>query len=300
MSTPHETSFEERATQVFNPLRAQILEETFLNVIDLGEEFKVDYLDDHHAFLKNLLDLLPFGKVLDPPTYYHLTDNVFPQIVDQARRQLLYWHLVQAEHYNHTPVEQFTLFNNDDYLWQRIIPAQTAEIQLSLLDNKRTCFLTRFHLSYNRIEIAFDEIHLLSTSSSDYQLAIADGREHTYTWNEKVWEITLINTDSSIIDPQEFHLPPEPCRPNVLPALDAYIARQAQLERALNQAAETHWASIDSLPNSSSPPDFEESRWDRCICSEEICSCPYRPDTPPTPPSVVLWSPGSKHLPYRA
>jgi hypothetical protein len=298
-----DANFELRSVAIFEPIRAQTLDHLFpqREVIDLRGEFKVDYLNDHHQFLKPLLDLLPFGQILSPTTYYHIIDDSFPQIVIEARRQLLYWHLARVRHFNQDPVDQFTLFNNEDYLWQRIVPSATRDIQFNLLEGDRIRFLTRFHLTYEKIEIAFDEIRLISLPES-FRLAIADGREHTYNWNSTTWEITLINTDSSIIDPREYHYPPETRAPNLLPALDAYLDRQLTLERNLADAAETAWAINDSLPSSSIPTDFDEARWDHCICRKEddICNCPYRPDTPPTPNSVVLWSPGNKYLPYRA
>jgi hypothetical protein len=37
---------------------------------------------------------------------------------------------------------------------------------------------------------------------------------------------------------------------------------------------------------------------DRCRCKKEVCDCGYRPDTPPTPPNIVLWAPRSVTLPY--
>ena len=58
------------------------------------------------------------------------------------------------------------------------------------------------------------------------------------------------------------------------------------------------------LPPSSDAytPRLEEVKHipERCWCQREVCHRNYRPRTPPTPPGIMLWKPGSLNLPSQS
>jgi hypothetical protein len=158
------------------------------------------------------------------------------------------------------------------------------------------------------------------------------GKSYFYLWDNPRWTLVTRNQDSRLVDPESaFFLSPdspgdtdflnrvqEPLRyytPDLeegIRPLDDYPPPLELNSEPINLPPSN--ASSTSLPTHRSTPPEEwrhpspdngwqhTSHWNNpghCYCGKEVCDCGFRPNTPPTPPSVTLWSPGDKHLPSR-
>jgi hypothetical protein len=268
---------------------------------------------------KKLRDLLPFGRVLAPTGFEEFTNHILPRIVDAAQEQLLYWHLSSEKTANNYPAETLLLWNHDDYFWFTTIPAQENILVNQILREERIRFLERFRLDYDEIQLSFHELRLASQSSSQHRLVITEGKEITYKWRNQEWETAIENSDYRLINPSIYHFPPEhpysprnqefANNPRIHVEPEELTEALVELFRQEDIAPRNPSNSLppSSPPNPSTPDsnsgwgtNFAQS-WNReqnCWCEgRELCTCGFRPDTPPTPPSVVLWQPGRHYLP---
>jgi hypothetical protein len=119
------------------------------------------------------------------------------------------------------------------------------------------------------------------------------------------WDITIVNHDTAIINPQIYTLPIS--TPNTLGRDAEY---QEQLDKFLKQTdnfsiSAQYWNSVESTKaesRTSSPlPTILISTLSPpvCQCRIDLCWCNYRPNTPPTPPYIELWKPSQDLLPQR-
>ena len=277
--------------------------------------------------LGSLWRKLPFGRTLSPERYNNVIDS-FTTLVEDAREQLLYWHTAGplATREGVPLVDGLVLFANVDYLWFYHIAPIQQHIKNSILAGERIRYLEQFRLTYDLIEITFGEIRLSPIQSegdplsvqTPYRLVITDGRTHTFRFNTTFWETDLDNPDPSLTNPEEFRLPPSaPSNPRYHPANfpDEYqAARDLDNERSrrihfvtprrvspsppviplINRISdqfgqsETRWES---------PPTTPDQPFRACFCGIDVCTCQYRPDTPPTPTEIRLWRPGVNYLP---
>ena len=268
----------------------------------------IDVIDDQSALcwsettqvVKRLRDLLPFGRILAPSGFEVFLNRDLSRIVDVAQEQLLYWHLAGTTTQTNYPAESLLLWNKDDYLWFITIPVYRNILINQVLQGERLRYLERFRVDYDEINLTFHELRLVSTPQN--QLVITEGRELAYRWRNNEWETILENPDPRLIDPVIHHLPP------VQPSSPSYRTEPNQIEpEELAEAIQT--LEERELPPSEPPTPSESSwgsdfipSWNRgnqvCWCEgKELCTCGFRPDTPPTPPSVVLWTPGRHYLP---
>ena len=177
-------------------------------------------------------------------------------------------------------------------------------------------WLDRFILDHTSIEIGFNELHLSTHYShtlpahladlAPYTLVVTNGREYHLKWIEGFWNSTLHNPDPNLIDPLEYTLAP------VIP--ESYIVNVPPTENPNPTPVPTveEPANEETLP----PSDIGEEGWTspessavgwgtavhrvtQCWCRGELCTCNYRPDTPPTPPGIVLWNPRAPFLPHQ-
>ena len=198
----------------------------------------------------------------------------------------MYWHLSEATSLNNYPVEILLLWNSDDYFWFTHIPPREERLVQQIQEGSRFCYLERFRLDYSEIQATFQEIRLVSYDQG-HRLVITEGKEYTYKWSTTTWETTLENPDHSLINPRIHHLPPQqPANTQVLEVLEQ--------EEALPPSSPP--STSDSVSGWGDTPNIWASTG-VCWCNKEVCDCGYRPDTPPTPPSVVLWAPGQNYLP---
>jgi hypothetical protein len=139
-------------------------------------------------------------------------------------------------------------------------------------------------------------------------LVYTDSKEYTYKWTTEQWDITIVNHDTAIINPQIYTL--SISAPNTLGRDAEY---QEQLEKFLEQTDDfsvsaQYWNSVKSTETESqsssplptffisppSPPALAVFQ-----CGIDLCQCNYRPNTPPTPLYIELWKPAQDLLPRR-
>ncbi len=139
-------------------VREQLLRENFPQIADLRNQVHISYWSDYHLISPPLLDLLPFGQTLGPTTFYQYIDYQFDNLLVEARRNLLFWSLSGANHFNQIPVTQTTLFFDETFFWHYYILACTREITEAILQGNRIRFLSQFCLSQTQVEVEFNEI----------------------------------------------------------------------------------------------------------------------------------------------
>ena len=106
-------------------------------------------------------------------------DQTLPRIAEVAQEQLLYWHLSNTTNIYNYPVDAVLLWNSDPYLWfLQVYPDQDTLIQ-RILGGENIRYLKQFRLDYSKIQLSFQEIHLV-TQSGKHCLVITEGREHMY------------------------------------------------------------------------------------------------------------------------
>ena len=140
----------------------------------------------------------------------------------------------------------------------------------------------------------------MTREEDSYDLVITNGVEFTYKWDTEVWETMLQNNDN-FINPEVFHYPPEnPEDQELLEFAEAIELCNQEIQAVATAQIPNLWSK--DLPPSSppSPSASEVSGWNNSInqwpvyhhswCTKEVCDCSFQPDTPPTPPSVVLWT----------
>ncbi len=283
-------------------IREQIVREHFPQIADLRNQVHISYWSDYHLISQSLLNQLPFGRSLGSTTFYQYIDYQFDNLLIEARRNLLFWSLSGANHFNQTPVTQTTLFFDETFFWHYYIPVRTREITEAILQGNRIRFLSRFCLSQTQVEVEFNEIRLRTTDSGT-QLVYCHSKEYTYKWTNTVWEVNITNHEQTLVNPSNFSRPIT--EPNTFGRETEY---QDRLERILNQPDDfgidnRYWDSLDTteiasdLPSSSPSLPSLSSRahtpeLQPCWCGIDLCLCNNpRPDTPPTPPYVILWKP---------
>jgi len=283
-------------------VREQILREQFPQIADLRNQVHISYWSNYHLIFQPLLNHLPFGWSLGPTTFYQYIDYQFDNLLVEAWRNLLFWSLSGANHFNQTPVTQTTLFFDETFFWHYYIPVCTREITEALLQGNRIRFLSWFCLSQDQIEVEFNEIRLRTTDSRT-QLVYCHSKEYTYKWLTALWEVNIIDHKQALVNPANFSWPIT--EPNTFGRETEY---QDHLERILNQPNDfninaQYWESLDttevnsSLSNSSPSLPSLSSRASTlelqlCWCGTDLCLCNNpRPDTPPTPPYIILWKP---------
>ena len=279
------------------------------SLLDASRDDLVSCWSDPPLLLKKLQEALPFGRITAPWDFKTFCDQVLEQISSYSLEQFLYWHLAQSTTVNNHPAETVLLWVKDDYLWFIHIPPCCQEYIQHILAGEHLRFIEQFHLNYDQIQINFQELHLVTGEEDSYDLVIPNGVKYTYKWDTEVWETTLQNCDS-FIDPEVFHCPPEtPEDQELLEFAEAIELRNQDTCAVTAAQIPNPWN--ENLPPSSppSPSTSEVSGWNNsnnqwpvyhcCWCTKEVCDCGFCPDTPPTPPSVVLWSPGNNYLPFR-
>jgi hypothetical protein len=214
------------------------------------------------------------------------------------------------------PLDRLVITPDEDRFWFTYVYNHLVQIKELLEGGTHIFWLDRFILDHRSIEIGFNEIRLSTLYShalpahlgalSPYTLVVTDGREYHLTWREGHWNSTLHNPDPNLINPRDYTLAP------VIP--------ESHHTRALNVPSPTPVALIEGPPVTTEPSDEEETLppsddnrsnigWDSpqpwtnhlttCWCRGELCTCGFRPDTPPTPPGIVLWTPRTSNLPYQ-
>ena len=122
--------------------QTQLLREQFPSVVDLRNQVHVTYWSEQHLVTQDLLDLLPFGRVLSATAFYHYIDFQLDDLVAEAQRNLILWALTGVHQYNGILVDQLSLFHNNTFLWHYSVPLQRQEIISHIQQGNRIRFLS--------------------------------------------------------------------------------------------------------------------------------------------------------------
>ena len=165
-----------------------------------------------------------------------------------------------------------------------------------------------------------------------YRLVITPGREHTFRWPSNFWETGLDNPDTNLVNPTDYRLPPTVSTQELV--ANAATTRRPSTDRInVDESSDEDYQRSRDLPTppllrrnpllrifappiaplasrisaaatsdsdshrASTPTAIVEAKFPACWCSTDVCLCTHRPDTPPTPPGITLWSPSDTHLP---
>ena len=284
-------------------LEERLLRLNIVHLADLREQVQLTYWSEIHFVTQALIDFLPFGYSLGPTKFYEYVDYQLPVLINRCRQTRAYWEIHPSYTHDQTPVSDITLSYDETFFWHYYVPAKTPEITQAILQGNRIRFLSRFYLSETEIRLEFQEIRIQITDQGT-RLIGALGKEYVHKWEETGWSATNINLEQTLINPVEFFLPI--LLPNAQGREPEY---QRRLGIILTQPDhlgidDSYWNSVDSteiasdLPSSTraNTPDLIPIPFpppaDHCGCGIDICYCDnYRPETPPTPPYIELWSP---------
>jgi len=318
-----------RSQVLFETFRSQLLRLHF-PAQDLVQALEDPLFDiwshGDNILVRALRNLLPFGRHLTRSDLDHFVDHTLEQISRTAIEQLFYWQLAGTTNSLNEPLDHVFLTENETQFWNQYVPQNLPSIQGLLYEDQHVYYLTKFDLDHGRINIEFSEIRISTRpepgrttqsfplATNPPRLVITDGREYSYRWDTRVWTNSLRNPDQRILNPITYHLPPLApqslafAQRNITPPLaatiDPAILDPEALENALNDLPQISLPREETLPPSS-PPETTTSAWsypaepyyEHCWCNKEICTCGYRPNTPPTPPEIRLWKPYDDTLP---
>ena len=300
---------------------------------DLRQDPLIEYWCDNPRLFTSLRILLPFGRILSRAQVDFLVAPYrTTRLTNNCSTQLLYWYLARADASpSGQPVFHVTIYPELDQFWFNYVASNSQRIKDRLLGGHKVFYLQRFTLSHDSIDLEFGELHLitirygslLADIQAPFRIVHTSGRTHRYSWNTNSWEVSTSNPDPALVDPEPpFFLPP------LTPADSEYHTRvQEPLryytpdidERIHGPSEEASSLATSSIPSVDSPPPPLEANptwgppapdqgwtnrptsWilnNHCWCNNEVCDCGFRPNTPPTPPNVVLWTPGNNYLPY--
>ena len=111
-----------------NATREQLVRDYYPAICNLRRQPQISLWSDHHLVPQPLFDLLPFGRALSPTTFYSYCDYTLASVVEAASRNLLYWTLSGARHFNNHPAEHIHLFFDDTFFWHYYVPAKRETI----------------------------------------------------------------------------------------------------------------------------------------------------------------------------
>jgi len=301
-----------RAQSLFETHQERQLQALFPSesIVEANTDSSLLCWSENTQVVRHLRDLLPFGRILGPIRFSDFFNNTLALIVKASQEQLLYWHLAGTTTRNNYPEESLLLWNSDDHFWFNVVPIYENILIEQILGGEHLQYLERFRLDHNEIQFAFYDLRLASQASHQNRLVTTEGREFVYKWRTQEWETTTTNPDQRLINPRIYYFPPDhPSTRNQEYANPRIQVNQEELSEVLQEIIQEELppsnppsdVSNQSAPSSRSEWDLNDPSWNRqssCWCEgKEICTCGFRPDTPPTPPSVVLWAPGFQYLP---
>jgi hypothetical protein len=305
---------------------------------DLRQDPLIEYWCENPRLFTSLRILLPFRRILSHSQVDFLVAPYWTtHLVNNCSTQLLYWYLARADaSLSGQLVSHIAIYPELDQFWFNYIASNSQQIKDRLLRGHKVFYLQRFTLSHDSIDLEFSKLRLITVRYGSLPAAIqapfrivhTTGRTHRYSWNTNSWELSTSNPDPALVDPEPpYFLPPlAPADP------DYQIHVQEPLryytpdidERIRGPSESPSSPTTSSIPSVDSPPlppletnvqlwgpppqgdqgwNNRPASWilnNHCWCNNEVCDCGFRPNTPPTPPDVVLWSPGNNYLPYHS
>ena len=285
----------------------RLIRERF-QVADLRAQVHLTYWSELHFITQELLDLLPFGRVLGATAFYRFVDFQFEGLISAVQTNLTLWALIGVHQFRGDLVDQLALFFNSTFFWQYYVPPVREEVLRHLQEGNRIRFLSRVYLSQTKVELEFNEIRALAISDTEFQLVYMDSKEYTCDLRTRVWDITIHNLDNNLTNLGIYTRTPQFLNTS------REAEHQAYYEQIRNDSdlilATDYWASIDSteVPSLTSHASTPLSKYQRsrdldqctspaeipryCFCGIDVCHYDiYVSGTPPTPPYIFLWKP---------
>ena len=174
--------------------QGQLVREQFPSIANLRNQVHVTYWSEQHLITQDLLDLLPFGRVLSATAFYQYTDFQLDALVAEAQKNFNLWVFTGVHQYNGILVDQISLFHDNTFLWHYSSPPQHQEIISHIQQGNRIRFLSRFYLSQAKIELEFSKIRLVNYSG-DPELIYSNRKDYTYHWLTNLWDIGIVNPE---------------------------------------------------------------------------------------------------------
>ena len=327
------------AANAFHPHSQRIREIYFGGAFlsDLRQDPLIEYWCENPRIFTSLRILLPFGRILSRAQVdYLVAPYRTTRLANNCSTQILYWYLARSDASPlGQPVSHIVIYPELDQFWFNYVASNSQRIKDRLLGGHKVFYLQRFTLSHDSIDLEFGELRLITIRygslpadiQAPFRIVHTTGRTYQYSWNTNSWELSTSNPDPALVDPEPpYFLPP------LTPGDSEYQARvqeplryytpdieerfRGPSESATSLATSTI-PSVDSPPLPPleanvqlwGPPPQGDNGWNNrptswilnnhCWCNNEVCDCGFRPNTPPTPPNLVLWSPGNNYLPYR-
>ena len=257
-----------------------------------------------------------------------ISNSTKRQLCLQARTQFLYWYLARTNTgTSRSPITHLAIYYESDQFWfNHIANYRNNIINRLLVDENQVFFLQRFTLTHTFLELEIGELRLVSppyttapASAESTNFRAAHGLVHipgsTYNLEfsenthptSPLWNLTHSYTDPQLVNPSQpyYFTPSSSGNPefprNVQEPINYYLP----------------FIDSDSLPSNSGYPSCRSTPtptpWEApapgwtshnpyrtaifpCACTGEFHTCSTRPDTPPTPPHLTLWTPGDLHL----
>ena len=126
--------------------------------MDLRTQVHLMYWSELHFITQELLDLLPFGRVLGATTFYRFVDFQFEGLISAVRTNLTLWALIGVCQFCGDLVNQLALFFDSTFFWQYCVPPVQEEILRQIQEGNQIRFLSRVYLSQTKVELEFNEI----------------------------------------------------------------------------------------------------------------------------------------------
>ena len=135
----------------------QLIRERF-QVADLRTQVHLTYWSELHFITQELLNLLPFGRVLGTTAFYRFINFQFEGLISTVQSNLTLWALIGVRQFRGDLVDQLALFFDSTFFWQYCVPLVREEILQQLQEGNRIRFLSRVYLSQTKVELEFNEI----------------------------------------------------------------------------------------------------------------------------------------------
>ena len=105
----------------------QLIREQF-QVADLRIQVHLMYWSELHFITQELLDLLPFGRVLSATAFYQFINFQFEGLISAVRTNLTLWALIEVRQFRGDLIDQLALFFDSTLFWQYCVPPIREEI----------------------------------------------------------------------------------------------------------------------------------------------------------------------------
>ena len=285
---------------------------------DLRTQPQIEFNCQNPYLVSDLRRCLPFGHFLRPSQFQYLTGlRNKEELIKHSRSQILYWYLARSDVGPlRTPVDHLAIYYEGDQFWfNNVAHHNETIVQHLYLEEHRIYFLQRFTLTHTFLQLEIGELRLVTHPSVNTpdQIVHTPGSTYHISWESETpslfphqWQVTHNHSDPRTVNPdQPYFLPPgTPGDPDFHPFNNLQEPINYYLPPLQQDEDED-----DSLPDSSRPASWitpapdpgwttrTTSRTATCRCYPDVCYCGHRPNTPPTPPNLTLWTPGDHHLP---